>query len=115
MQVGAISFQPYIYNTNSLRQTSMNKVSPIPDDLLSSKTDFSELANDDLNENPLGKGQTSNFMDVLQMQFQMSLQNASRLIKPIENTEELLHNKVTEQNPAAMQKAIEAYQANMFA
>ena len=57
MRIGALNFSPYIYNTNYLNQSSLNKVSAIPDDVLSSKTDFSELSNtesysEDLNENP---------------------------------------------------------------
>ncbi|MGN0376182.1 MAG: hypothetical protein ACI4ED_00970 [Suilimivivens sp.] len=120
MRIGALSFQPYIYNTNYLSQSSLNKVSPIPDDLLSSKTDFSELSNtelysEDLNENPLQKGETADLAATLQMQFETGQQNATRLIKPVEDNEELVQNKVTTQNPALMQRAIEAYQANMIA
>lgn len=115
MRIGAVGFHPYIYNTNYLNRSSLNKVHAIPDDVLSSKTDFSELANEDLNENPLEKGETSNFEDILQMQFMTSRQNASRLIKPVEDNEALLQNGGTEQNPFVMQRAIEAYQANMSA
>ena len=120
MQIGSISFQPYIYNTNYLSRSSLNRVSAIPDDLLSSKTDFSELANtdpvsEDFNENPLQKGETADMAATLQMQFATGQQNAARLIKPIEDNEELVQNKVTTQNPNLMQRAIEAYQANMIA
>ena len=79
MRIGALNFSPYIYNTNYLNQSSLNKVSAIPDDVLSSKTDFSELSNTEL------------------------------------YSEELVQNKVTTQNPALMQRAIEAYQANIIA
>ena len=120
MRIGALNFSPYIYNTNYLNQSSLNKVSAIPDDVLSSKTDFSELSNtesysEDLNENPLQKGETSDLDATLQMQFETAQQNASRLIKPIEDNEELVQNKVTTQNPALMQRATEAYQANIIA
>ncbi len=115
MRIGAVGFHPYIYNTNYLNRSSLNKVYAIPDDLLSSKTDFSELANEDLNENPLEKGETSNFEDILQMQFMTSRQNASRLIKPVEDNEALFQNGGTEQNPFVMQRAIEAYQAHLSA
>ena len=106
MRIGALNFSPYIYNTNYLNQSSLNKVSAIPDDVLSSKTDFSELSNtelysEDLNENPLQKGETSDPDATLQMQFETAQQNASRLIKPIEDNEELVQNKVTTQNGAA--------------
>lgn len=96
MQIGALDFKPYIYNTNYLSGSSLGKVSAISEDALTAGTDYSELYTDDLNENPLQRGETSNFADVLQMQFQMSRLNASRLIKPIEETDELLENKVVE-------------------
>lgn len=115
MRINSISFHPYIYNTNFLSRSSMNKVSAIPDDLLSSKTDFSGLTDGDLNENPLRRGETSHFADVLQMQFQTGQQNAARLIRPAADNEELLPNKETPLNPNIMQKAIDAYQANMIA
>lgn len=120
MRIGALNFSPYIYNTNYLNPGSLNKISAIPDDALSSKTDFSELSNtelssEDLNENPLQRGETSDLAATLQMQFETGQQNASRLIKPIEDNGELVQNKVAAQNPALMQRAIEAYQANMIA
>lgn len=115
MRINSISFKPYIYNTNYLNRSSLNKVSAIPDDALSSKTDFSELTDEDLNENPLRKGETADFENVLQRQFQTGRQNAARLIKPAGNNEELLQNKETPSNSNIMQRAIEAYQANMIA
>ena len=84
MEIGAASFEPYIYNTNTLSGSSLSKISAVPDDLLTSQTDFSGLTEEDLNENPLRKGETSNFADVLQMQLQMGRLNASRLIKEAE-------------------------------
>lgn len=96
MQIGALDFKPYIYNTNYVSGSSLGKISAIPEDALTAGTDYSELYTDDLNENPLGRGETSHFADVLAMQFQMSKMNASRLIKPIEETDELLQNKVVE-------------------
>ncbi len=120
MQIGALDFKPYIYNTNYLSGSSLGKISAIPEDALSAGTDYSELYTDDLNENPLSRGETSHFADVLAMQFQMSRMNASRLIKPIEETDELLQNKVLEgrvktQDLTKMQKAAEAYRVQMFA
>ncbi len=81
MQVGAISMampMPYVYNTNRVDRASMNKIEPIEDDVLASKTDFSDLA-DDENVNPLAMGQTKDFAGILDMQMQMSAMNASRL------------------------------------
>lgn len=81
MQVGAIGSvmtTPYIYNTNRLDRASMNKVPAIEDDLLSAKTDFSDLANDE-NTNPLAVGETRDFAGILDMQMQSSAMNAARL------------------------------------
>lgn len=81
MQVGAVSMAmptPYIYNTNTVNRASMNRIQPIEDDLLESKTDFSDLANEE-NINPLAQGETKDFASVLDMQMQMGFQNAARL------------------------------------
>ena len=80
MQVGAIGSvmtTPYIYNTNRLDRASMNKVPAIEDDLLSAKTDFSDLAQE--NTNPLAIGETKDFAGILEMQLSMGAQNAARL------------------------------------
>lgn len=62
MTIGAISFQPYVYNVNSISPASMNRLSRISDDVLDKKVDYSELAE---NENPLQKGQTLDFQGFL--------------------------------------------------
>ena len=79
-----ISFRPYIYNTNIVSANSMNKISAIEDDALKSSVDCSN----DKNENPLKLGETSNFADVLAMQFQLGQNNAARVMKTAENVEE---------------------------
>lgn len=84
MRIGAMGYSPYIYNTNYISANSMNKVAPIEDDLTAFGTDYSSLGDDSLNENPLQKGETLHFMDVISMQFHMSRLNASRLMKPAE-------------------------------
>ena len=81
MQVGAVSMampMPYVYNTNRVDRASMNKIQPIEDDLLQSKTDFSGLTEEE-NVNPLAMGQTKDFAGVLEMQMQMGRMNAARL------------------------------------
>ena len=81
MQVGAVSMaapMPYVYNTNRVDRASLNKIEPIEDDVLASKTDFSDLV-DDENVNPLAMGHTKDFAGILDMQMQMSALNASRL------------------------------------
>ena len=69
MMIGAVSFQPYVYNVNAIGPASMNKLSRISDNVLDKKTDFSGLAEAE-NENSLKKGQTLNFQDMLEMQMQ---------------------------------------------
>ena len=69
---------PYIYNTNNVSRASLDKVKPIGDDLLQSKTDFSDLAEEE-NVNPLGYGQTKDFATVLDQQLQSGYQSAARL------------------------------------
>lgn len=83
MQVGTISFRPYIYNANMLSGSSLSKVSSIGEDLLTGRTDFSALT-DEENVNPLKKGESSNFVDILEMQMQMGRMNAARIMKPEE-------------------------------
>lgn len=109
MQVGAISFQPYIYNTNALSARSLSRIESIGDDLLTSKTDYSSLTDESLNENPLRKGQTANFVDVLGRQMQMSRMNAARVMKPAEESA-ALQATASAEPAAALQKADTAQQ-----
>ncbi len=85
MTIGAISFQPYVYNVNSISPASMNRLSRISDDVLDKKVDYSELAE---NENPLQKGQTLDFQGMLEMQMQRGRYNASRIMKNAEQEPE---------------------------
>lgn len=85
MTIGAISFQPYVYHVNAISPASMNRLPRISDNVLDKKTDFSELVE---NENPLRKGQTLNFQDMLEMQMQRGRNNAARVMKPMEDAQE---------------------------
>lgn len=85
MTIGAVSFQPYVYNVNAISPASMNKLSGISNDVLDKKTDFSGLVE---NENPLRKGQTLNFQDMLEMQMQRGRSNAARIMKPKDEAQE---------------------------
>lgn len=128
MNIGAISFQPYIYNTNYISGASLNKVNAISDDLVSAKTDYSELVEEQSNQNPLRKGETLDFAGILQKQFQMARSNAARLVKPAQETEEPLRYQATGSsvmnnadtatygnNLYMMQRAAEAYSVNLTA
>lgn len=116
MRISGINFTPYIYNTNILSRSSLSKVASIGEDLLSSKTDFSSLTDEDLNENPLRKGQTSNWMDVLDMQMQMGRMNASRIMKPAKETQgldEIPAQSVSSVETAQLSDAEAAIQSTM--
>lgn len=83
MGIQAIGFQPYIYNTNSISPSSMNRVKPLGDDVTKAPaTDYSALYSDDLNENPLKRGESKNFADILESQMALSRQNAARVMPP---------------------------------
>lgn len=77
--IGAYSYQPYIYNTNTLSARSMDRIQGIDSDLTSAKTDFSSLSEEVLNTNPLKKGETSDFAGILASQMQMSRMNEARI------------------------------------
>lgn len=87
MTIGAISFQPYVYNVNAISPASMNRLSRISDDVLDKKTDYSDLAKA-VNENPLEPGQTPDFKGMLEMQMQRGRSNAARVMKPAQKAQE---------------------------
>lgn len=120
MRIGAVGYNPYIYNTNSISSVSLDKVAAIEEDLTASGTDYTSLIDDAANENPLKMGETSDFMDVLQMQYQMGQRNAARLIKPAEEAEDILKQDAnrepkSDDNLYMKQRAAEAYSINMIA
>ena len=78
MQIGAIGFQPYIYNTNAVSSASLNKISAIPNDATAAKTDFSGLVSGETT-NPLKRGESSNFMDILAQQLAQRQSTQSRI------------------------------------
>jgi hypothetical protein len=121
MTIGAIdaySFQPYVYNTNTVSAASMNKLSKISDDVLDKKIDYSELTEEAQNENPLKKGQTIDFQGVLERQMQKGFQNAARVMKPAaqEQTQEAEDAVKTEEEAyAAQAKEVETAESNVVA
>ncbi len=88
--------QPYVYNTNSVSASSLNKVQGIGDDLLTSKTDFSPLAEEQKNINPLKRGETADFMGILEKQMEESRQNASRVLNPVQDFQPVENTQNTE-------------------
>ncbi len=123
MYLGAISFRPYLFNTNTLNRGSLSRISSIGEDLTAGKTDFSALSEESENINPLRKGQTVGFADVLAMQMQTGRLSASRLLRPSQEADaageprqNVRENDMQyDRNLFHMQRAAEAYQMNMFA
>lgn len=130
MNVSAISYQPYVYNTNSVSSASMNKISGLSDDALTGKVSYD--GNKGVNENPLAKGQSAHFADIMIQQMSLSQANATRVMQTsteqiqnieqteIENTDELLDiEEITPQpeGPSLFQQmsASNAYMVNMIA
>lgn len=91
MQIGAVSMNPYIYNTNAVSSKSLNRISAIGSDVTQSKMDVSALLSDDAkkqqNVNPLKPGQSLDFAGILQMQMQMSRLNEARVMQPAKEEE----------------------------
>lgn len=124
MRIGAVGFQtyqPYIYNTNTLSRNSLSKVKPI-DDLLSSGTDFSGMTDEEQqNLNPLRRGETVNFADVIAMQMQMGRMNADKIMKPAEEEaqpaedSEAVRPLIAGASLYQLRHAAFAYQTNMIA
>lgn len=80
MGVGAISgFQPYVYNTNSVSASSMNRISAIDNDVSSSHIRPSSSDYNQETVNALERGETADFAGVLAMQMQMGMNNADLL------------------------------------
>lgn len=101
--LGAYNFQPYVYNTNTVSAASLNKLSRISDDVLDKKIDYSELADESRNVNPLKKGQTLDFQSMLQMQMQRGQNNAARIMKPAQETQEAEDDTIQASSAAAAQ------------
>lgn len=83
--MSAVHFRPYVYRANTVSSASMNKLSRISDDVLEQKIDYSELADERLNENPLKKGQTLDFQGILAMQMSRGQNIAARIMRPVES------------------------------
>ncbi len=103
MRIEAVGFQiyqPYIYNTNAVSGNSLSRVKPIGDDLLASGTDFSGMTEEEETLNPLRRGETANFADVLAMQMQMGRMNADRIMKPAEEAASAADSRIAREEGA---------------
>ncbi len=113
--VSALSFRPYVYNTITVSSASMNKLSRISDDVLDKKIDYSELADESLNENPLKKGQTLDFQGILDMQMRRGQNNAARIMRPAAVQEEAAAQGTAKADTAAVRYSMEDTQADKIA
>ena len=96
--MSAVQFRPYVYNANTVSAASMNRLSRISDDVLDKKIDYTELTDERLNENPLKKGQTLNFQDMLDMQMRRGQNIASRIMRPMEEEAGALQERKRRRN-----------------
>ena len=104
--IGAYNFQPYVYNTNTVSAASMNKLSKISDDVLDKKVDYSELTDENQNINPLKRGQTLDFQSMLEMQMQRGQNNAARIMRPAQDTQE--EEDTTQTSAASVTQFVQA-------
>lgn len=81
MQIGAVGYPSYIYNTNSVSAASMNRINGIPEDALESSVDYKSNTALAKNENSLRPGESRNFMDILSSQMEMGRANAARIMQ----------------------------------
>ena len=80
--VGSLAYDPYIYNTRQVSSTSLNRIGRISDDATDGGVDFSavEKVEEQVNINPLKRGETANFADVLMSQMNLSQIRQSQLL-----------------------------------
>lgn len=101
MTISPIGFQSYIYNSNALSGGSLGAVAAISEDVLSHSIDYSEIISEEVNVNPLRKGETRGFMDILAMQLQLGQNQAARIFNPADSggTEGLTVEELAENAP----------------
>lgn len=78
--ISAVEYQPYVYNTNAVSANSMNSISPISDDVLSERVDYEVEGQENIN--PLKKGQSLSFADIIMEQMSRGQANAARVMVP---------------------------------
>ncbi len=80
--VGSLAYDPYIYNTRQVSSASLNRIGRISDDATDGGVDFSavEKVEEQVNLNPLKRGETANFADVLMSQMNLSQIHQSQLL-----------------------------------
>lgn len=108
MQIGAVGYPTFVYNSNYVSAKSLGSLSAIPEDVLDSKVDYADSSK---NVNPLRRGETKDLFGIIGSQMAMSRMNAARVMQmPDEkDTEgEVEKMAVPEENPAMMPEADQA-------
>ncbi len=80
--IGSMAYDPYIYNTRQVSSASLNAIDRISDDATKGGVDFSSVnkAEEQVNINPLKKGESANFADILLSQMSMSQMRQAQLL-----------------------------------
>lgn len=80
MRIGGIEnvYPNFVYNTNAVSANSLNKLSRISDNVLDKKVDYE--ANTEEKQNPLRKGETKDFQNILAKQMQEGQNRAAAIL-----------------------------------
>ena len=78
MQIGAIGYPTFVYNTNYVNASSLGRVNAVPDDALAGKVGYESSAE---NINPLRPGASKDLVGILASQMAMSRLNATRIMR----------------------------------
>lgn len=80
MRIGGIGniYPNFVYNTNAVNANSLNKLSRISDNVLDKRTDYE--TNTEENQNPLRKGETKDFQNILAKQMQEGQNRAAAIL-----------------------------------
>lgn len=83
MGIGALgavgTYQPYIYNTNTINRNSLNAIDKVDNNVSKSHIEKKVSPYAEETVNPLALGETENFEDILNSQMQMAKNNADRI------------------------------------
>ena len=77
MQISAVGYLTYVYNTNYVSGRSLGKVKAIPEDVLDSKVDYTGSEN----TNPLQPGTSKDFAGIVASQMAMGRMRAARIMQ----------------------------------
>ncbi len=77
MRIGSI-YPTFVYNTNYVSARSLGRVHKIPDDVLQSKTDYTDSSH---NTNPLRPGTSRDFAGIFAFQMALGRMRAARVMR----------------------------------